>query len=81
MDIYVVTMYRWGSRENHSYVLGVWRNAVIATRHCSAEEAWRGGKYTGEILKFQLDASADDVKPVAIKGLPAPQIPEEIKAS
>jgi len=74
MKIYVVTMYRYGSREKHSYVLGVFTNAVVATRNCAAEEDWRGGKYVGEILIVETNVSTTDhnTAPAALKALPPP---------
>ncbi len=48
--IYVVTMYRWGSRESHSYVIGGYNclNAAIAAGE--AEAYGRAGKYEYEAI-------------------------------
>ena len=73
MELYVVTMYRWGDREKHSYVLGVFANAVVATRHCAEEEIFRGGKYTGEILRMEANVSVHDAEPRVLKALPPPR--------
>lgn len=56
MKIYVVTMYRYGDRESHSYVLGVFSEKNIAIHTGLFEEAWRGTKYTCEVLEFVLDS-------------------------
>jgi hypothetical protein len=45
--IYVVTMYRWGNREKHSYVLGVLGSLKLAKYAMKIEEESRGGKYEG----------------------------------
>lgn len=50
-NIYVVTMYRWGSKETHSYVIGAFTKKQKALDECKAEEEWRGGKYSGEVIE------------------------------
>jgi len=49
---YVVTMYRWGCRENHSYVVGVYHNEQDAINAGELEACGRGGKYEYEVLGF-----------------------------
>ena len=58
--IYVVTMYRWGNRENHSYLLSVWSKKQKALDECKKEEDYRGGKYMGEIIEMELDSELRD---------------------
>lgn len=58
-NIYVVSMYRWGIRENHSYVLGVYTNINIAMEMCRKEESYRGGKYEGEILLIPVNCTEE----------------------
>lgn len=53
--IYVVTMYRWGDREKHSYVLGVFNDLSIAEDERITEEDNRGGKYGGQILRMRMN--------------------------
>jgi|WetSurMetagenome_2_1015567.scaffolds.fasta_scaffold08132_7 hypothetical protein len=48
--VYVVTMYRWGNYENHSYVLGVFDTNIKAKNAGKREEKFRGGKYFYESL-------------------------------
>ena len=50
--LYTVVMHRWGERENHSYVLGVFlkKHEAIAAR--DNEREWRGGKYDGEVQEW-----------------------------
>ena len=59
MKVYVTTMYRWGIRENHSYVLGVFQKAIDAKIAGDDEHQYRGGKYEYEVLETELDAKAD----------------------
>ena len=57
--VYVVTMYRFGDRESHSYVLGAYSSRDIAEHHAKVEEViWRAGKYKGAVEKFTVDAEA-----------------------
>ena len=53
--LYVVTMYRWGERENHSYFIGVFDKKQKAVDAGNAEQEWRGGKYDPEILEADLN--------------------------
>lgn len=53
--VYVVTMYRYGNKEKHSYVLGVYSNKQKAEKEVEIEEEYRGGKYKGEVLECILD--------------------------
>jgi hypothetical protein len=52
--LYVVTMYRFANRENHSYVLGAFTKKPAAKQAAEAERLYRGGnKYFPEILEFE----------------------------
>ena len=54
--IYVVTMYRYGDREKHSYDLGVWDDKEQAIKEAEEEQDFRGGnKYYPEVLEFVLN--------------------------
>ena len=53
--IYVVTMYRWGSWEEHSYVTGAYSTLDLALVAAKEEREYRGGKYEYEILEMKLD--------------------------
>ena len=61
--VYVVTMYRWGDREAHSYVLGVFGGKVRAFEEAWGAEECRGGKYEPEIVEMALN------KPETKKGI------------
>jgi len=53
--LYIVTMYRWGNRENHSYFLGVFTDKEKAIEAGESHSEFRGGKYAPEILEVDLD--------------------------
>ena len=54
--IYTVTAYRWGNREKHSYVVGVYSTKEKAIFAAVKEETYRGGiKYRCQILEWELD--------------------------
>lgn len=58
MNVYVVTMYRFASRDSHSYVVGVRSTLAKAMRLGKRERMYRGGnKYFEEIIEMQLDDS------------------------
>jgi hypothetical protein len=60
MKVYVVTMYRYGDREKHSYVLGVWSTRELAYKYGLTEESWRGQKYGHVITEWNIDANECD---------------------
>ena len=53
--IYVTTMYRWGDRNLHSYIVfaGFSKHKAINRGLQEAED--RGGKYSQEVLEFVPD--------------------------
>ena len=59
--IYVVTMYRWGDRECHSYVTWAGRSKAAAKIAATEEEEYRGGKYNAEVLEFGEDGKEQRV--------------------
>ncbi len=60
---YVVTMYRWGNRENHSYVLGVFSTKTKAIKAGEKEQSYRGGtKYYPECLEVPLNKESESFK-------------------
>lgn len=56
MKVWVVEMLRWGDRENHSYVIGVYGSKYQAELAGKDEREWRGGKYEPELKEFEIDA-------------------------
>ncbi len=57
--VYVVTMYRYGEREKHSYVYGAFSTEATAREWGEKEKDYRGGKYEPEIIKFYVDSPTD----------------------
>jgi len=55
MKVYVVTAYRWGDHEKHSYVVGVYSSEKLASQAKDNEESYRGGKYECHIDRMTLD--------------------------
>ena len=60
MSVFVTTMYRYGDREKHSYVLGVWSSRGGAMQAGQTEALWRGGKYEPEVNEWKIDANEFD---------------------
>ncbi len=62
-ELYVVEMLRWGDRENHSYVLGVYDTKTKAENAGKFEENYRGGKYgfyVNTVILNHVDQDAVD---------------------
>jgi hypothetical protein len=53
--IYIVTAYRWGNRENHSYNLGVFKQKNKAIEVANENTAYRGGKYACVVEECELN--------------------------
>lgn len=53
--IYTVTAYRYGCRESHSYVVGVYNKKQKAINAAETEQDYRGGKYECEILEWNIN--------------------------
>ena len=59
MNLFVVTMYRWGDPEQHSYVIGAFTSRLRAEYAIKDEREYRGGKYEGSIRELVLDEMYD----------------------
>lgn len=55
MKVWVVEMLRWGDRELHSYVIGVYLSKEEAIKEGYAEKEYRGGKYEPEFSEFEIE--------------------------
>jgi len=53
--IYTVVAYRYGDREKHSYVVGVYTRDFKAIKAADVEMDYRGGKYNVEVLRWTPD--------------------------
>lgn len=54
-NIYVVTAYRYGDHEKHSYVIGAFSTIEKAEYAAKGEERYRGGKYSCDIVEMPVD--------------------------
>lgn len=72
--IYTVTAYKYGKRDGHSYILGVYTNKSAALKDAYAEEDFRGGKYICEVIQWLPNLFNKDNTPgtmgLRIKPLP-----------
>jgi hypothetical protein len=55
MKVYVTEMLRWGDREMHSYVIGVYSTKEAAELAGDVEITWRAQKYEFCVSEFDLD--------------------------
>lgn len=73
-EVYVTTMYRWGDRESHSYLVGIFKSGKAALFAARREEDNRGGKYLAMVEAVELGHDGSDydepLKRRVIKGLP-----------
>lgn len=63
--VYTVTAYRWGNRDKHSYIVGVYSSAYLAIKAATSEDDFRGGKYSCEVLEWEIN---QDINSVNVKG-------------
>lgn len=54
-EIYIVTSYRWGEREKHSYNIGVFTKKEKAIEIADSHRDYRGGKYACVVEKCIID--------------------------
>ena len=70
MLIYVVTAYRFGDREGHSYVVGAFDNEEESLKHAKLEREWRGGKYQCEVRSMNINETLESKNYNVVLGLP-----------
>jgi hypothetical protein len=72
MNVYLVTAYRFGNRERHSYPVSVRSSLPDALDDAEFEEEWRGGKYVCEVMEWEIDRdiTGHDYEAKTIKPLP-----------
>ncbi len=58
-SVYVVTAYRWGDRNLHSYVVGVFDKKHKAINSADEQSAFRGGKYGCVVEEFIMGEYSD----------------------
>ena len=60
MSYFIVTAYRWGDKERHSYVVGMTNTKALAVQYAEDEEDFRGGKYRCEVIEIPLNEVMED---------------------
>ena len=77
--IYTVHAYRWGDKQLHSYLFGVYSKKHAALNAAEEETEYRGGKYTCEVIEWIPDGKNEDGSPgmphTIIQQLPWPVDP------
>ena len=58
--MFVVEMLRWGDRESHSYIIGIFSTKDLAESAAKAEQIWRDNKYEYTISEFNVDLYPKD---------------------
>lgn len=58
MKVYVVIMYKYAERSDHSYLLGVYSNEQLSIKEGEQESNGRGNKYYPEVIEVELDTHA-----------------------
>lgn len=56
---YIVEALRWGERENHSYILGLYSDLERAKRAADEHTEYRGGKYQCVVFGCGMDEQVD----------------------
>lgn len=59
--VYTVTAYKYGDRGLHSYIVGVFVKKHAALSASEEEENDRGGKYTCEVLGWELNNNTSKI--------------------
>ena len=62
MKVYATEMLRWGDREMHSYVIGVYSTREAAELAGDVEVTWRAQKYEFCVSEFDLDKPVEEDK-------------------
>jgi len=66
-EIYVVTAYRFGDRESHSYTLGVFTKKHKAQQVAESHRDYRGGKYACIVEKCIINEFENDSDRYAVE--------------
>ena len=68
--MFVVTAYRHGDREAHSYVVGMFNTIDRATKAASGETEYRGGKYYCQIISMRVNETVHEGSYRLVQDLP-----------
>ena len=58
--VYTVHSYRFGDRENHSYIVGVYSSPEKALKEAELEELNRRGEYVCEVIEWEIDSRFEE---------------------
>jgi len=67
--MFVVTAYRYGDTERHSYVVGIANTLDRAKKWADAETEYRGGKYECQILQMRVNETFREDNRIVVKDL------------
>lgn len=56
---YIVEALRWGDRESHSYIVGLYSELDRAKAAADAHSEYRGGKYSCQVFQCAVDEEVD----------------------
>lgn len=72
---WVVTAYKWGCRDNHSYIVGIYSTESVAKDACEKEVEYRGGKYGCEAIQLPLLTEwREDITPLGWHYVESPYV-------
>jgi len=66
--IYVVSAYKYGKNDDHSYLVGLTSDPVQAIRFADVEEDRRGNKYECEIVCFDTPTTYSVIRALKREG-------------
>ena len=61
--VYTVHAYRFGDRDKHSYIVGVYSSPEKALKEAELEELNRRGEYVCEVIEWEIDSRIDEDNP------------------
>jgi len=59
--VYVVTAHRWGDRETHNYIVGIYSTKKLALKASQEESEYRGFKYICRAVMLRIDKKGREV--------------------
>ena len=65
--VYTVQAYRFGDKNAHSYIVGVYSKKHAAIKEAEREQSFRGNKYSCEVRELTMDVDTWTNEPKVIK--------------
>jgi len=72
LPVFVVIAYRYGMRDDHSYLVSVSTQIEEAKQAAQSEMEYRGGKYGCEVVECPVGAWNEDIEPKQVFYVPSP---------